>query len=458
MADRTSLTSPRNKPLHVLFLQGPSSFYMEQVARELIAHGHRASRINLHLGDRLFWHLPANDYRGNLEGWRGYVSRFLDANAITHLFLLGDRRPHHRIAIEEARARGAEIICSELGYLRPDWLVLERDGMSTYSRMPRDPKVIRSLAQQYDPPDLTVRCTIPFWRLAMLDVAYNVSEVLSRPLYPGYRRHAIHHPFAEYVGWIRRWLLGRGEQRRSAEAFDAIRQGNAPTFVFPLQLSTDYQIRDHSPYSDMAAAAREIIGSFAAHSPPPSRLTVKVHPLDPGLTPWRRRIAEIAAHNNVADRVFCVTGGNLVSMLRHAAGCVLVNSTVGLTALQVGCPLKVMGNAIFDVPGMAFSGLLNDFWLAPPPPDADLVRDFIRLLAGALHVRGGYYTQQALDIAVPATVQRLEDGLPWLPPRRAGEPAPDRGAARGGLSPPPLGNNERSASLSGESDRTVAGR
>ncbi len=390
---------------------------MHEVARELIARGHRVSRINLHLGDRLFWRLPARDYRGGIDGWRKYIARFLDEHPITHLFLLGDRRPHHRIAIEEARARGAEIICSELGYLRPDWLVLERDGMGTWSRMPRDPQVIRSLAQQYDPPDMSVRCTIPFWRLAMLDVAYNVSEVFSRPLYPGYRRHAIHHPFAEYGGWIRRWLRARGERRLSAQAFATLGQGNAPTFVFPLQLSTDYQIRDHSPYPDMSAAALEIIGSFAEHSPPASRLTVKVHPLDPGLTPWRRRIAKIAAQNDVADRVFCVSDGNLVNMLRKAAGCVLVNSTVGLTALQVGCPLKAMGNAIYDVPGMTCSGLLDDFWLAPQPPDADLVRDFIRLLAGTVHVRGGYYTREALDIAVPATVQRLEDGLPWLPPR-----------------------------------------
>ena len=87
--------------MHVLFLQGPSSFYMEQVARLLIARGHRASRINLHFGDRLFWRLPAKDYRGGIDGWRSYVSRHLDADPVTHLFLLGDQRPHHRIAIEE---------------------------------------------------------------------------------------------------------------------------------------------------------------------------------------------------------------------------------------------------------------------------------------------------------------------------------------------------------------------
>ncbi len=398
---------------------------MHEVARELIARGHRVSRINLHLGDRLFWRLPARDYRGGIDGWRKYIAHFLDEHPITHLFLLGDRRPHHRIAIEEARARSAEIICSELGYLRPDWLVLERDGMGTHSRMPRDPALIRSLAQQYPVPDLSVRCTTPFWRLAMLDVVYNVAEVLSRPLYPGYRRHAIHHPFAEYAAWLRRWILGGAERRRTAQTLTALQQQDVPTFVLPLQLSTDYQIRDHSRYPDMPAAAREILASFAAHAPEPSRLVVKVHPLDPGLTPWPKVIGEIAAQLGVANRVHCVSSGDVVVMLRRARGCVLVNSTVGISALVVGCPLKVMGSAIFDVAGLSFGGPLERFWLAPEPPDSDLVRDFIRLLAGALHVRGGYYTREGLAVAVPATVQRLEEGLPWLPERTVDSSRPD---------------------------------
>jgi len=423
MAEKGVEQQKRDKPLHVLFLQGPTSFYMEQVGRLLVARGHRASRINLHFGDRLFWRLPATNYRGSLKDWRAYIARFLDADPITHLFLLGDRRQYHRIAIEEARHRGAEIICSELGYLRPDWLLLERDGMSTYSRMPRDPDIIRSLAQKFEEPDLTIRCTTPFWRLAVTDIAYQVGQVFFRLHYPRYQRHAIHHPFAEYAGWIWRWLLSPIEKRRTARAFAALNGSEAPTFVFPLQLSTDFQIRDHSPYPDMPAAAREIIASFAAHAPPASRLVVKIHPLDNGLTPWRRVITQIAEAHGAGDRVFYVDGGDIGQMLHGAAGCVLVNSTVGLFALQRGCPLKVMGNAIFEVPGMTFQGPLDAFWTRPTPPDMDLVRDFVRLLAGALHIRGGYYTKQALALAVPATVERLEEGLPWLPPRHPVDPS-----------------------------------
>jgi capsular polysaccharide export protein len=420
MADEVAERQKQGKPLHVLFLQGPTSFYMEQVARRLTARGHRVSRINLHFGDRLFWRLPADNYRGTIENWRPFIARYLDGRTVTHLLLLGDRRPHHRIAAEEARVRGIEVVCCELGYLRPDWLVLERDGMSTFSRMPRDPAVIRALAPNFEPPDFKVRCTTPFWRLAATDIVYSIGEVFFWPLYPGYKRHAIHHPFSEYAAWIKRALLSPIEKRRTAEAFETLKRSRVRTFVFPLQLSTDYQIRDHSPYPDMPSAAREIIASFAAHAAAPTRLVVKVHPLDGGQTPWRRLITETAARHGVGDRVFYVDGGDIGEMLQEAAGCVLVNSTVGLFALQRGCPLKVMGNAIFDVPGMTFQGPLDAFWSDAVPPDMDLVRDFVRLLAGAIHIRGGFYSQPALGMAVPATVQRLEEGLPWLPPRVPG--------------------------------------
>ena len=417
MADRRDDIPDQRAPMHVLFLQGPSSFYMEQVARLLIARGHRASRINLHFGDRLFWRLPAQNYRGGIDGWRSYVAGQLDADPITHLFLLGDQRPHHQIAIEEARARGAEIVCAELGYLRPDWLVLERDGMSTHSRMPRDPETIRTLAKGYGEPDFTVRCRTPFWRFAMLDMVYNLGALFFTPLYPGYKRHAIDHPIVEYLSWVRKWCRAPFERRRTRRAFEALQRHDAPTFILPLQLSTDYQIRAHSPYPDMPSATREIIASFAAHAAPDARLVVKVHPLDPGITRWRPLVKQVASENGVSERVFYVDGGNLDTMLRVAAGCVTVNSTSGLAALQAGCPLKVTGNAIFDVPGLAFQGPLDDFWTKASAPDKDLVADYIRLLAGAVHIRGGYYTKDALDMSVPATVDRLEQGLPWLPPR-----------------------------------------
>ena len=135
----------------VLFLQGPISNFFDRLGRALIARGHSVHRINLHLGDQLFWRLPAVNFRGHFDEWRGFVGAFLDRHAVTELVVHGDRRPHHLIAAEEARARGIAVIATDLGYLRPDWITVEYDGMSSYSRFPRDPAAIRELAERLPP-------------------------------------------------------------------------------------------------------------------------------------------------------------------------------------------------------------------------------------------------------------------------------------------------------------------
>src|SRR5438874_13650785 len=144
-----------------LFLQGPISTFFDRLGRALIARGHRVHRINLHLGDRLFWRLPAANFRGRLDDWRQFIAAELDRHQITDLVLHGDRRPYHIIAAEEARARGIAVIATDLGYVRPDWITLEHDGMTTYSRFPRDPEAIRALALKFPEPELGPRFHTP---------------------------------------------------------------------------------------------------------------------------------------------------------------------------------------------------------------------------------------------------------------------------------------------------------
>ncbi len=77
------------------------------------------------------------------------------------------------------------------------------------------------------------------------------------------------------------------------------------------------------------------------------------------------------------------------------------------------------GNAIFDVPRPDLS---RDRLTTSGPMRRRPIRIWSRTTSGCLqeplHIRGGYYTQDALDIAVPATVDRLEKGLPFLYCRR----------------------------------------
>jgi capsular polysaccharide export protein len=91
-------------------------------------------------------------------------------------------------------------------------------------------------------------------------------------------------------------------------------------------------------------------------------------------------------------------------------GVVTVNSTLGVKAIAMGRPTVALGQAIYDVPGLAWQGPLDGFWQGAAPPDAALAVDFLRAITACLHVRGCFYTRPGLDVAVAGTVRRLHLG------------------------------------------------
>jgi capsular polysaccharide export protein len=412
---QSPLEAPGGGKRSFLFLQGPIARFFDRLGAALIARGHRVHRINLHFGDQLFWRLPATPYRGRFEDWRGFVARMLDDHQVTDLVLHGDRRPYHIVAAEEARARGIAVIATDLGYVRPDWITLEYDGMTTYSRFPRDPAAIRALAAKLPEPEMGPRFHTPFWLIAMLDVAYNLGLVFGRPFYPHYRYHSIVHPFAEYAGWIWSRLKKLFTARATAAAKCRLQTQSGSYFLVPLQISTDFQIRGHSPFRDVREAVHEIIASFAA-SGSARKLVFVVHPLDNGLIGWNRFVARLARRFGVAEQVQVLDGGTPTDLLRNAAGVITINSTIGVTALHHGVPVKVLGNAVFNIAGLTCQSSLAGFWHDPPPPDPELMAAFLRALIGTTQVKGGYYERASQACAIAGFVERLEERLYPLPP------------------------------------------
>ena len=117
-------------------------------------------------------------------------------------------------------------------------------------------------------------------------------------------------------------------------------------------------------------------------------LAIKLHPLDNGWTPWEALIAEAA--QGIEDRIVYLDGGDLDAMLARSAGCVVINSTVGLTALTLGAPVKALGTAIYDLENLTFQGDLDAFWGDATKPDAARLDLFLRALTAAIQVPGGF--------------------------------------------------------------------
>jgi capsular polysaccharide export protein len=402
---------PPSRPRQFVMLQGPTNFLFSGIARRLEALGHTVHRINVCVGDQLFWRGPgAIAYRGKREDWPGFIADFFDEHATTDLVLLGEKREHHREAIVAARKRGVQVTVTDFGYLRPDWIVVERDGLNGDSRFPRDPARILQEAEGLPPIDRRVRYPHRPVNQALWDMAFHLSSAIFPFTFPNFRRHTLNHPIPNYLGTAARLARGGVGARRARVLAQEAARGGA-YYVFAMQMEDDYSLRGYSKYPDLDTAMKEAIESFAAHAPKASQLLFKVHPLDPGLKRWRKRIGRMAHASGVGDRVHFIDGGDLDSLLRGTAGLVTINSTAGLRALELGRPTIALGETIYRVPGLAFDGALDDFWTHARAPDARLLEAALRLMGATLHVRGSMYDPAGIEAAADGMAYRLHHDL-----------------------------------------------
>jgi capsular polysaccharide export protein len=397
-------------PRTFLFLQGPSSPIFLRLAQRLEERGHTCLRINLCTGDWLFWRRRgAVNFRGSLRAWPGFVGAFMEKHGVTDLLFLGEERDYHGAAARLAKRRGIRVFALDMGYLRPDWIRIERGGSGHNSHFPTEPQQILDAARDLPKIDHTQKYFQTFVADAAYDLLFNLPNVFLWFLYPGYHWHAIFHPLDEYRGWVMRLLRSKRRTRHAVETVARVVRSAEPVFIFPLQLETDFQIRAYSPFDSQTQAIGLVIRSFAANAADDARLIVKVHPLDNGLIDWRGEVESAARRFGVAERVELIDGGNLSLLLDRASGVVTINSTVGIQAIQHGTPVVVLGTAIYAIRGLTHGATLDEFWRSPRPSDPVLADAFLRLIAVALHVRGNFYSRTGIEAGAAALAQRLHE-------------------------------------------------
>lgn len=354
-----------------LFLQGPHGPYFSMLAQALRDRGHSALRININGGDKVDWPGEATDYRGTFRSWPLFFDDFIVNHGVTDLVLYGDCRPYHASAHGMARLRGLRVHVVEEGYIRPDFLTLQDDGVNGNSTLPLDPQwyldEARSLPEH---DDALPQVPSTFRARARNTMRNGLASAIMRPYFPFYRTHRPHSFVMESMAWCRKLVMRQGDARRAFDAWEEVK--DRPYFTLPLQLNSDYQIRVHSPFGNMRAALRFVIKSFAQHAPDNVFLVVKRHPLDPGLVAWSRLTRRLAAHYGVRDRVVYLADWDIAEVVEKSLGVITVNSTVGTLALNSGKPVMVLGHAVYKVPGIVYQGSLDNFWSAPKAPDLKL--------------------------------------------------------------------------------------
>lgn len=398
----------------VLLLQGPVGPFFWRLARDLRWAGAHVCKVNFNGGDWLFYPLGAIAYRGHMNEWPAFLEQLLVERQIDVVLLLGDCRPIHAVVEAIANRHDIEVGVFEEGYVRPDYITLESGGVNGYSLIPRRPIFyLNTPCRPYSEPR---KVENPFYYVLLWAMLYYLASALLYPVFRHYRHHRPLNPL-EALPWIRAaWLkLYFRFRERGIEA--SLRGRSGEYFLVPLQVHNDAQIHMHSPFNGVPDFIRHVIKSFAVNAPASTLLVIKHHPLDRGYREYGRYIRQQAEALGVAERVIAIHDQHLPSLLEHARGVVVINSTVGFSAVHHDTPVKVCGSAVYNMQGLTFQGSLDEFWSRATSEriDRKLYVRFRNYLIVKTQLNGSFYKR--LDIPGSHT------GMVWQLPGYTNSPA-----------------------------------
>jgi capsular polysaccharide export protein len=375
----------------VLLLQGPIGPFFQRLSLDLRDVGATVYKINFNGGDWLFYRKNVFNYNKHLSLWPAFFEEFIQKYQIDVVLLFGDCRSIHQEAHEIASKHHLEIGVFEEGYVRPDYITFEKYGVNANSQISKSPEYYADL------PDITKKHAFsigkPFWYAAMWGMMYNTAADISSPFFRHYQHHR---PLSIWQGlfWIRslwrKWLFAY--QQRSVLK-NLIKKHHKNYYLVALQVHNDAQIHNHSEYFSIEAFISEVINSFAMNAPEDTRLVIKHHPMDRGFVHYGKLINVVCQNQSLRNRIHYVHDLHLPTLLNHTKGVVVINSTVGLSALDLLCPVVTCGNAIYDIEGLTYQGNLNSFWheSATFEIDQKLHYKFLNHLIHNSQVNGNFY-------------------------------------------------------------------
>lgn len=414
------------KDKRVLLLQGPVGPFFRRFAEDLLWEGAQVCKIDFNGGDWLFSPRKSLLFRGRPEEWPAFFEQILVERRIDVLFLFGDCRPLHRVAHEIAHRRGVDIGVFEEGYVRPDYITLERFGVNGHSNIPRDP--LHHLNSPVPPvaPSLPVGKT--FGAAAAWAMIYYAASSLFHPIFRHYRHHRPLHIW-EGLCWLRGfWRDWRYRSTERGLDLKLQTQLSKRYFLVPLQVHNDAQIHIHSDFDSVEAFIADVIASFAKNADPDHSLVIKHHPLDRGYHDYTRLIRKKTQEHGAQGRVFYLHDQHLPTLLEHARGVIVINSTVGFSAIHHGTPVKVCGEAIYNMQGLTFQGPLDDFWTETHRhlPSPELYHRFRQYVIHHTQYNGSFYKRLEIPGSLTGVVwgdppqpELLFSKVPQTPPQES---------------------------------------
>lgn len=376
----------------ILLLQGPLGFFFQNLAKDLSAVGAQVYKINFNGGDALFYK-NGMSFRGDLSELPEFIQSIVMQFKIDTIMLFGDCRPIHLASRKALRQLKLDWYVFEEGYLRPNHITCEKNGVNGFSDLPfKASNYIKNhTAEIVD--EAVIEVGRSFWYAAVLAMMYYISAWLMQRKYKHYQHHR---PLTILEAWP--WIKSAYRKykyqwlERDIEQF-LIQQQSKQYFLVPLQTHNDAQIHYHSSYASVESFIQTTMVSFATHASKETLLVLKQHPFDRGYKDYSKQIKRLAIELNLLQRVYFVHDQYLPALIENARGVVVINSTVGLSAVESMIPVKVCGKAVYDLPEITMQCTLDEFWHQSLlwQVNGEMVRKYLYFLQQTTQFNGNFY-------------------------------------------------------------------
>ena len=381
------------KNKRVLLLQGPVGPFFKRFAQDLQLLNSRIFKINFNGGDEFFY--PDGErFVAKMVDLEAFIYKYIQKHRIDIIVMFGDCRTIHIEAKKAAQRQNIEVFVFEEGSLRPNHITLESQGVNGYSPLPKDARnyLLSHLQQDIAQPTITdVGKT--FWHAAAWAALYYIAASLRRYRYPNYIHHrplTIKEGLPWLRGTVRKWLFKAKEHGIETTL---TQQRSNQYFLVPLQVHNDFQITQHSRFNSIEHFIETTLTSFAQYAPTDTWLIFKQHPFDRGYNDYSQYIRNLGSSLGISSRVIYIHDQYLPALIEHARGVIVINSTVGLSAVSQLRPVKVCGEAIYNIPYITAQVSLDEFWSQANQlqPDEAHVHQYIHYLSKHTQHNGSFY-------------------------------------------------------------------
>lgn len=356
----------------VLLLQGPNGPFFRRLYDELRSEGALVDKVCLNAAECLYLlGRPRLTYRGTAEDWPAFIRSLAQKNHYDVCFLFGDCRPHHAAVIPILKELGVEVLVFEDGYLRPDFITIERGGVNGRSPLKSvAPDLSENVAEPRSPDPVTNAFS---WSV-LHTIVNSLGVTLGRPFFPHYMHHRDVNTARQALLWARSGIRYARFRRSERPLLEKIRgEWSGKYFLVGLQVHSDFQIQ-RSRFSDVGDFITQVIRSFAMHAPKDTFVVFKHHPADRAYRNYSALIGELSKIHHVERRTLYVHDLHLPTLLKGARGTVVINSTVGWSSLHHGTPVHASEETVYGYFGLAAPGTLDEFWVKQPEVDHERVR------------------------------------------------------------------------------------